>query len=293
MTTHPANSAEQLPLPVPEIDYVARWRQIIERRRMQMDTAYERAGIVHADYWGRRAKSYRAATHAATADDPLIERVLRIAGGETSVLDVGAGTGRHTLALAPRVGRVTAVEPSDAMLGLLREDIAAQKLHNVDTVQAEWMDADVQRADVVICSHVLYPIADVVPFIEKLEACAEQRVFVYLRADPVPTDFGFWKDFHGESLQDQPTHRDLFNLLVQTGIMADLEIVPTTFHWSFESLDDAANQLAGALCLRDDDEPSRARLRELMRERWDEVEGRVMPPPRPTRSAIVSWAPRH
>ena len=111
MTTHPANS-EQLPAPVPEIDYVARWRQIIERRRAQMDSAYARAGIVHADYWGRRAKSYRAATHAATADDPLIDRVLRVAGAGSSVLDVGAGTGRHTLALAPRVGQVSAVEPS-------------------------------------------------------------------------------------------------------------------------------------------------------------------------------------
>ena len=293
MTTRPASSGERLPPPVPEIDYVARWQQIIERRRTQMDSAYARAGIVHADYWGRRAKSYRAATHAATADDPLIDRVLRVAGAGSSVLDVGAGTGRHTLALAPRVGQATAVEPSDAMLGLLREDVATQNLHNVQTVQAEWMDADVAPADVVICSHVLYPIGDVVPFIEKLQASAKQRVFVYLRADPVPTDFGYWKDFHGEPLQDQPTHRDLFNLLVQLGIMADVEIVPTAFHWSFESLEDAANQLAGALCLRDDDQPSRARLRELIRERWDDANGRVVPPPRPTRSAIFSWAPRH
>ena len=287
-----ANNDDPVPPSPQAIDYVARWRQIVERRRVQMDSAYARAGIVHADYWGRRAQSYRAATHAATAQDPLIERVRRVAGATSTLLDVGAGTGRHTLALAPHVGHVTAVEPSDAMLGLLRGDVAEQRMSNVTSVQSEWMNADVGPADVVICSHVLYPIADVVPFVDKLEASANERIFVYLRADPIATDFGFWADFHGEPLQDQPTHRDLFNVLLQVGILADVEIVPTPFHWSFESLDNAVDQLAGALCLSDGDEASRKRLRDLMRERWEEADGRVMPPERASRSAIFSWAPR-
>jgi SAM-dependent methyltransferase len=292
MSTEQPTSGDQVPPQIPEIDYVARWRQIVERRRVQMDSAYARAGIVHADYWGRRAKSYRAATHGATAQDPFVERVLRTSGESSSVLDVGAGTGRHTLAPAPHVARVTAVDPSSAMLGLLREDVATQRLENITTIQAEWMDAEVERADVVICSHVLYPIADVVPFVEKLETAAKQRVFVYLRVDPIATDFGFWADFHGEPLQHQPSHHDLFNVLVQIGIMADVEIVATPFTWSFESFDEAVHQLAGALCLADDDERSRSKLRELVRERWAEVDGRVAPPPRQSRSAIFSWTPR-
>jgi len=285
MATQPTPSAEDVPPAIAEIDYVARWRQIVERRRVQMDAAYARAGIVHPDYWDRRPVRLRAA-------DPFVDRVVAAAGAGSTVLDVGAGTGRHTLALAPHVAHVTAIDPSGAMIGLLREDVAAHKVENVTAIETEWMQAQVDHADVVICSHVLYPIADVVPFIEKLEAAAKQRVFVYLRADPIATDFGFWRDFHGEPLQDQPTHRDLFNVLAEMGVMADVEVVQTPFHWSFESLDDATRQLAGGLCLADDDETSRTRLRELIRERWDVSDAAVSPPGRSSRSAIFSWAPR-
>ena len=41
----------------------------------------------------------------------------------TTLLDVGAGTGRFSLALAPHVNHIIAVEPSKAMLDFLRQDL--------------------------------------------------------------------------------------------------------------------------------------------------------------------------
>ena len=165
---------DSLPPEVPPIDFAERWRLIVERRRVQMEAAYAASGLQNVDYWGRRAKNYRDALHIKTEQDPLLLRVLRDITPETTVLDVGAGTGRHTLALAPRVASVTAVDPSAAMLGLLQEDLDAQKLTNVTVTQSEWLDASVAPADVVLCSHVLYPIADVVPgFREGLQLMVE------------------------------------------------------------------------------------------------------------------------
>ncbi len=283
------------PPPPPQIapvDYVGRWHDIVERRRVQMDTAYAAAGINNADYWGKRAKTYRQALHEHADEDPFLLRVRRDVTTETTALDVGAGTGRHTLALARHVARVTAVEPSPAMLGLLREDVAARKLPNVETIASGWLEADVDPADVVLCSHVLYPIADPVPFIRKLEASAKQRVYVYLRADPLPTDLGLWGAFHGIALQAQPVHLDLVGLLGQIGILADVEVVEHRFTWTFADLDEAVTQLRNSLCLREDDAAATGKLRTLLEARlvrWPN--GRLGPELGSARSAIISWRP--
>ena len=285
--------ASALPPAVPPIDFIARWTQIVERRRAQMDAAYARSRIENADYWGRRAKSYREALHQRMDEDPFLIRVRSAADASTSVLDVGAGTGRHTLALAPHVGRVTAVDPSEAMLGLLRDDVEAQGLRNVETLLSDWLEAVVEPADLVICSHVLYPIADIEPFLSKLEVSAGRRVFVYLRADPLPTDMGLWSEFYGVPLQAQPVHMDLVNVLAQLGVMADVEIVEHRFTLTFGTIDEALVQVRNSLCLSEDDAEATMRLRRLLDERliaWPG--GRLGPDVASARSAIISWSPR-
>jgi SAM-dependent methyltransferase len=289
----PPDNAAGAPPEVAPIDYAARWATIVERRRVQMEAAYAKAGLERVDYWGRRAQAYRDATHRRTEEDPFVPVVRESLGPDTTLLDVGAGTGRHTLALAANAKHVTAVDPSGAMLGLLKQDVAAAGLDNVSAVEADWMQAEVEPADVVICSHVLYPIADVVPFIAKLRAHARGRVFVYLRADVLRTDFGLWSEFHGEPLQTQPTHQDLFNVLAQMDIFADVRIVETPFTWTFETKEQALQQVANSLCLADGDAASRDRLSALLAERMVRLpDGRIGPQEHATRSAIFSWSPR-
>ncbi len=284
--------ADPLPPEIAPIDYAQRWHDIVERRRVQMDTAYAAAGIDNADYWGRRAKTYRQALHERTDQDPFLIRVRRDVTPDTTVVDVGAGTGRHTLALAPLVKSVVAVDPSPAMLGFLRQDIAEQKLTNVETIAAGWLDAAIAPADIVLCSHVLYPIADVIPFIRKLESSAMRRVYLYLRVDPLPTDFGLWSEFYGMPLQLQPAHLDLINLLAQINIAADVEVVHHRFTWTFADADEAVAQVRNTLCLREDDTAATAKLRVLLDTRlirWPS--GRLGPQIASARSAIISWQP--
>ncbi len=287
----PPNNDALPPAPQP-IDHVQRWAAIVERRRAQMEAAYAASGMVNVDYWGKRAKNYRAALHEGTESDPFLIRVLKSVMAESTVLDVGAGTGRHTVALAPRVGHVTAVEPSAAMLEFLRQDLDEQELTNVATVPAEWLAADVESADIVICSHVLYPIADVVPFVEKLTRAARERVFVSLRVDPVATDFGLWSEFYGVPLQSQPTYIDLLNVLVQIGVHPDVEVAEHRFTWTFANIDEAVAQIRNTLCLRDDDAAATEKLRALLESRLEPwPDGRLGPSLEHARVAIISWAP--
>jgi SAM-dependent methyltransferase len=279
--------------PQPEpIDYVERWRRIVERRRVQMESAYEASGLRNVDYWGRRAKQYRESLHSRPDEDPFFRHVVTAVTSHSTVLDVGAGTGRHTMALAPHVRGVTAVDPSEAMLDLLRQDVAERGFDNVGVVQSEWMSADVESADVVICSHVLYPIDDVASFVLRLDEHAKQRVFIYLRVDPLATDIGLWQEFYGVPLQSQPVFTDLYPLLWQIGIIADVAIVEHRFSWTFAALDEAVVQVRNALCLREDDEAANEKLRALLGERlvsWPD--GRLGPRIESARSAILSWTP--
>jgi SAM-dependent methyltransferase len=284
---------ETAPPEIPQVDYVQRWHDIVERRRMQMDAAYAANGLSSNDYWARRAKTYRQALHDRPDQDPFFLRVRANVSSTTTVLDVGAGTGRHTLALAPFVARATAVDPSEAMLRFLREDVAGQGIQNVETVLADWMEANVQHVDVVLCSHVLYPIADVVPFIERLDAHARETVFVYLRVDPLSTDMGLWSEFYDSPLQLQPTALDLLNVLEQVGIAADREVVQHRFTWTFADLDEAVAQTRNTLCLREDDAPATDKLRRLLEDRlvrWPN--GRLGPEIASARSGIISWKPQ-
>lgn len=73
----------------------------------------------------------------AAAEDLEVLRVHGI-GGDATVVDLGAGTGRFAVAVAPHVRRIVAVDISPAMLARLRERIVEAGLpqHTVEVVEA-------------------------------------------------------------------------------------------------------------------------------------------------------------
>jgi ubiquinone/menaquinone biosynthesis C-methylase UbiE len=77
------------------------------------------------DAFGNTAREYELGR--PEWPDELIERVARDLdlGADSTVLDLGAGTGKLTRALVARFGRVIAVEPDDAMRGVLEEVVPA------------------------------------------------------------------------------------------------------------------------------------------------------------------------
>src|SRR5882762_2533953 len=154
-----------------EIDWAERWRSIVE------DRATLAAGHVDHGYWDRRAASYARSTQ--TRADEFLQVLEPHLSPRKTLIDVGAGTGRHAIPLAERLEWVTAVEPSEGMRALIPPH------DNMTVVASTWEDATVAAADLVICCHVLYGIDDPVPFIEKMEKSARERVFVMLRQSPM------------------------------------------------------------------------------------------------------------
>src|SRR6266571_2261013 len=150
-----------------EIDWAERWKRIAEDRETHA------SGHADTGYWDRRSSSYARSTQSRV--DDFLKVLEPYLSPRKTLIDVGAGAGRHAIPLAERLEWVTAVEPSEGM----RAHMPA--IPNLTVVASAWEDAEVAPADLVICCHVLYGVADVVPFIEKLERSARERVFIMLR----------------------------------------------------------------------------------------------------------------
>lgn len=270
------------------IDFIERWRRIVEERRRQTDETYASLGRNTRDYWARRADRFAAFSREIGAD-PFLDTVLAHVDARSTVLDVGAGTGRHSVPLARAVKRVIAVEPSLAMASHLREWAQDEGLGNIEIMEGTWLEVDVPACDVVVCSHVLYPLAEVEPFLRKLDASARGYCFLLLHEDQMALEtLGLWQRFHGEPRARQPTFRDALPVLWQMGLRPNLEMNAMPQGWSWESMDEAAQAFREHLAIPEDDK-TEARLREVLAEALVEREGRLCLPKTTYRSATVWW----
>jgi len=271
---------------------VERWTSIIQARAQQMDAAYARLGRTSADYWDRRAHWFHRSTRDSTADDPLFLKICSEVTPQMSVLDVGAGTGRYTLALAPLARQVTAVEPNAAMLDFLRNDAREHGATNISCVQATWQDAPGDlHADIAICSHVLYPIMDIVPFLAKLQAASLRACYISMRATPFDAITApLWRHFHGDERCFPPSYIQALDILYELGIYANVEVVnaPPGLQFHYSSLDAAVEGLLEQLILPDDAQ-TRHELRRMLELWLVERDGVLVPPTEKMESAIIWW----
>jgi FkbM family methyltransferase len=269
---------------------VQRWNEILDARAQQMDAAYARLGRTSADFWDRRARGFHRSTKDTVGRDPFFLRLSEKVSSHTSVLDVGAGTGRFSLALAPKVDHVIAVEPNAAMLDFLRQDAAGKNLRNISYVQATWQEAPGNlQADIVICSHVIYPIRDIEPFLLKLQKATLQRCYLYVRAthiDALTADL--WRHFHHDERCMPPGYIHVLDVLYEMGIFASVEIVPLPPSLRYPSLDVAVTEMTEQLILPDN-EKTRIELRTLLAEWLVEIDGMLVPPQQEMVCAIIWW----
>jgi len=81
---------------------------------------------------------------------------------DATVIDLGAGTGQFTLAVAPHCARVVAVDVSEVMLTLLRDEVATASATNITVVQAGFLTYQHpnEPADLVHSRYALHHLPD-------------------------------------------------------------------------------------------------------------------------------------
>jgi SAM-dependent methyltransferase len=194
------------------VDWAEHWRRLVGARYA--------ATSGHSDptYWDRRAPSFARSTRARV--DDFLALVAPYTSPSKTLIDVGAGAGRHALPLAEVLEWVTAVEPSEGMRAVI------PPRENMTLVASTWEEAEVAPADLVICSHVLYGVEEPVAFISKMERSARERVFIMLREGPSTHPGAIVRErMMGGDDPPMPRFSDLFMLLVQMGIAPDVNFI--------------------------------------------------------------------
>lgn len=149
-------------------------------------------------YEGQRAQAFAQLTGIADKTDPFFRHVLHAVTLSSIVLDVGAGSGRYALALAPLVKDVVAVDPSEDLLAILGRQAKGLGLTNVRSVLGRWEDVEPVEADVSVCYGVMGHVEDADPFFRKLDACTLGQVFVGIAAPIDIIRAPLWRHFHDE-----------------------------------------------------------------------------------------------
>jgi SAM-dependent methyltransferase len=198
----------------------------------------------------------------AGAPTPSLLRAREVLAEGGSVLDVGAGGGAASLPLCPPAASVTAVDESPRMLKRFA-DLAERQGIDHHEVEGLWPDVagQVGAADVVVCNHVLYNVADLVPFVTALTDHARRRVVVEITAmHPQALLNPLWEHFHGLARPTRPTAEDAVAVLRELGLEVGVEEFDGPMRWQNHQHDDVVAFMRKRLCLPPERDPEVATL---------------------------------
>ena len=263
------------------------WRIRVESAHAQsrriMDESREMG-----DIWRTLAPTFRA--DPLRTGDVSLNAISTFVDRDSTVLDVGGGAGRFAIALAFRSRSVTVVDPSKSMLKELHDATAEANRPNVQSVFSEWQDAVVEPSDIVLCSHVLYGIADVRTFIEKLSTHARRRVVMLSFVDsPQSKVAPLWEPVHGEPRITFPALTEIANVLWEMGIYPDIEMLPPPPPRAFDTIEETLDEIRRMMFITDRSEAS-ARLDSVVDEHLEQTElGFRLKEGRMTREGVITW----
>lgn len=124
-------------------------------------------------YWDRQAKRYdRAVRWLGGATPLMVVRVAQAAQGLPRVLEVAAGTGLVTAALARSAHSVVATDSSPGMVAALKQRVAKLALGNVTVAQADLCELPSVQGefDAVVAANVLHLMPDLSAALASLAA---------------------------------------------------------------------------------------------------------------------------
>ena len=197
------------------------WEQAVRAARSdRLDAARDRT------FWERYAAHYDERTGSG-GERVTLEYLNKIVRPTDSLLDIGAGTGRFALPLSESVERITAVDHSPDMLGILRRKTTAAGIATIDTVQGEWPHVDVEPHDVVLAAWSLYRAIDLAAALTACVAATRRSLVIVVGVGGSPPHRRHVEEICGRwSESTVPAHLYIAGVLWEMGLLADACILP-------------------------------------------------------------------
>ena len=207
----------------PELRPADRWRQAVQAWLVPeaiLDQAPEPAQVLDPEMF-----RWRPDEDATKPVRPSRRRALEALPEGGSVLDVGVGGGASSLGLVPRAAVITGVDPLEGMLAAF-EASAREAGVTARLVHGHWPDVagEVEPADVAVCHHAVYGVAEIEPFLAALTAAARHRVVLEVGTRPPLIGLNpLWKAFHGFERADRAVADEAEAVLRSMGLAVERE----------------------------------------------------------------------
>jgi 2-polyprenyl-3-methyl-5-hydroxy-6-metoxy-1,4-benzoquinol methylase len=200
--------------------------------------------------WTHDPKAF-AVDDALPTDTPSYTAAKQALNHGGTVIDVGVGGGRSSLGLGALATHITGVDASQAMLDRFSAAATEQNTPHT-TIRGNWPDVAEQAgtADIVICHHVLYNVAAIIPFIGALTMTAKRKVIVEItESHPQSRLNNAWLHFHNITRPTRPTATDAIDLI--SALNNDVETASTQRTLSVAAIDKQAQvaYVRRTLCL--------------------------------------------
>jgi SAM-dependent methyltransferase len=238
------------------IDYEGLWRELVmlgeERRARKTKTN-------SSDQWHGKATEFEQRVNDRWQQKDSSRDFVRMTlqdFPQSTVLDIGAGSGAWVSFIAPYANSVTAIDPSESMLCQLENRVQLEKLQNVKIIKGCWPDVQVVQHDISLCSHAMYGVKNFVEFVQAMQESTLKRIILLMRA---PKDDGLMaqaaKLVWGHPF-DSPNYQIAINILWQMGIFPN--VIMEEDHlwkpWSHVTLEEALSEMKNRLGLFDNQE---------------------------------------
>ncbi|HZQ34521.1 MAG TPA: class I SAM-dependent methyltransferase [Dehalococcoidia bacterium] len=266
---------------------LAEWARRVQANAAQVDRVRQ---VGDGDFYAPVASMFRADPHRT--GEPALELLRDLARPDETWLDIGAGGGRYALPLALRVREVIAVEPSEGMIGVLREGMAEHGIANVRVEHRRWPEgAAGLAADVALIAHVGYDIAEIGPFLDAMEAAARRLCVAVLLARPPSFALdALWPAVHGEPREALPALPEFLALLLARDRLFEIRLCERRPQ-SYESPEQVLALARRQTWVQPGSEADR-RLQTIVTEHMQEHDGRYALSWEPAAVAVVGWASR-
>lgn len=156
----------------PEAFWTLAFEQSARSNPRQGDDAAEEA------FWQDYAPDYDTRSPLARLAGVMISDVVTLLHKSDHLLEIGPGSGAFTRRLAPHVGTITGVEPSEAMRQTFRRLWPDDARSAPRLIGGKWEDSDAPQADVVFVANALYRVRDIGAALRKMIRHAERHVII-------------------------------------------------------------------------------------------------------------------
>jgi SAM-dependent methyltransferase len=262
-----------------EVDWLELWRELVTRNFKPTTE--------------RLVERYKAKAQKRTErPDDLLDFILEEIDVRDTLVDIGPGTGRWTIPLAKTIKSVTAIEPTSAMVDMLRENLDSAGLGNVDILSQTWEDATPSIHDIAVCAHGMYDSPDLAAFVRKMERFSRKRCYLAVRLPPADGIMAELSLKVYGCQHDSPDAVIAYNALYTMGIHANVLVENGMVNWVNATLEDAFNRARRHLRLETSGTIYDELIYSALNRRLSFFKG-VYSWPDGMRSALLWWSPDH